>query len=204
MTDFNKLASGLDEIPHSHACREAARILRAAAGADVEGLMAQIDAFASPWHPEREIARAEIESALRVAMAPKPGFVMVPIEPTEAMLNAANAAETKHVIQDRRQNGGNDPQLGWGAAYRAMIAASQAGAAQEPAAPKTEPGCTCEACMPQGNPFKGEPMRMIVCATCGNKRCPHATDHRNACTNSNEPGQPGSSYPKRAEQEPAK
>lgn len=36
--------------------------------------------------------------------------------------------------------------------------------------------------------------RMIVCAICGNKRCPHSTDHRLACTNSNEPGQPGSRY----------
>lgn len=36
--------------------------------------------------------------------------------------------------------------------------------------------------------------RMIVCPTCGNKRCPHATDHRLDCTNSNEPGQPGSRY----------
>lgn len=36
--------------------------------------------------------------------------------------------------------------------------------------------------------------RMIVCPTCGNKRCPHATDHNLACTGSNEPGQPGSRY----------
>lgn len=36
--------------------------------------------------------------------------------------------------------------------------------------------------------------RFIVCAKCGNKRCPHATDHRLECTNSNEPGQPGSAY----------
>lgn len=35
---------------------------------------------------------------------------------------------------------------------------------------------------------------MILCPTCGNKRCPHATDHKLACTNSNEPGQPGSRY----------
>jgi hypothetical protein len=34
----------------------------------------------------------------------------------------------------------------------------------------------------------------IACETCGNKRCPHATDHRLACTGSNEPGQPGSRY----------
>ncbi len=36
--------------------------------------------------------------------------------------------------------------------------------------------------------------RMIVCAQCGNNRCPHATDHKLACTNSNEPGQQGSRY----------
>jgi len=35
---------------------------------------------------------------------------------------------------------------------------------------------------------------MIVCPTCGNKRCPHATDHNQACTNSNDAGQPGSRY----------
>ena len=34
----------------------------------------------------------------------------------------------------------------------------------------------------------------IVCPTCGNKRCPHATDHNLQCTNSNEPGQKGSRY----------
>lgn len=35
---------------------------------------------------------------------------------------------------------------------------------------------------------------MIVCTTCGNKRCPHATDHRLECGGSNAPGQPGSVY----------
>lgn len=35
---------------------------------------------------------------------------------------------------------------------------------------------------------------MVLCPTCGNKRCPHATDHDLACTNSNEPGQKGSAY----------
>ena len=54
--------------------------------------------------------------------------------------------------------------------------------------------CHCEACVPQGNPFDGSPMRFIVCAICGNKRCPHATDHRNACSNSNELGQKGSAW----------
>lgn len=35
---------------------------------------------------------------------------------------------------------------------------------------------------------------MVVCTNCGNKRCPHATDHRLGCTNSNDPGQLGSRY----------
>lgn len=54
-------------------------------------------------------------------------------------------------------------------------------------------GCSCETCMPIDF-LKPETMRMILCSICGNKRCPHATDHRNACTNSNEPGQKGSSW----------
>lgn len=36
---------------------------------------------------------------------------------------------------------------------------------------------------------------MILCPKCGNKRCPYANDHSNACTNSNATGQPGSAYP---------
>lgn len=50
--------------------------------------------------------------------------------------------------------------------------------------------CSCATCKPNvwGN------MRMILCKKCGNKRCPHATDHRNECTNSNEVGQIGSRY----------
>jgi hypothetical protein len=35
---------------------------------------------------------------------------------------------------------------------------------------------------------------MILCPDCGNKRCPKATHHKNACTGSNEPGQKGSNY----------
>ena len=42
--------------------------------------------------------------------------------------------------------------------------------------------------------FRLPPTKMILCPECGNKRCPHASDHRLACTGSNEPGQPGSVY----------
>ena len=54
----------------------------------------------------------------------------------------------------------------------------------------------CHECL-KGQSVDGWPvtsMRMIVCPTCGNKRCPKATDHVHDCTGSNEPGQPGSIY----------
>lgn len=50
--------------------------------------------------------------------------------------------------------------------------------------------CGCRKCL---NTRK-EPIMFVVCNICGNKRCPHATDHELECTNSNEPGQKGSVY----------
>ena len=55
----------------------------------------------------------------------------------------------------------------------------------------------CHKCLrgksdPEGFPVIA--MRMILCPTCGNKRCPKASDHTLACTGSNEPGQIGSVY----------
>lgn len=37
-------------------------------------------------------------------------------------------------------------------------------------------------------------MMLNVCPICGNKRCPHATDHNYECTKSNDVGQTGSLY----------
>lgn len=40
-----------------------------------------------------------------------------------------------------------------------------------------------------------DPMHFrYACEICGNKRCPHHTNHVLDCTNSNEPGQKGSVY----------
>jgi len=50
----------------------------------------------------------------------------------------------------------------------------------------------CWACIPSD--LLREVPRFIVCPTCGNKRCPRATDHRNECSGSNEAGQEGSRY----------
>lgn len=61
--------------------------------------------------------------------------------------------------------------------------------------------CICHRCIEENNiclpgmpGWKLNMNVMILCAVCGNKRCPHASDHRLTCTGSNEPGQPGSVY----------
>ena len=59
--------------------------------------------------------------------------------------------------------------------------------------------CPCRLCIRAEDKDKPwneqrEITRMIVCPICGCKRCPHANAHENACTDSNEPGQPGSAY----------
>ena len=66
-----------------------------------------------------------------------------------------------------------------------------------PAIEDDETACYCFNCNKDKKTFSGIPFVatvMIVCPTCGNKRCPHATDHNLECTGSNEPGQPGSRY----------
>lgn len=66
--------------------------------------------------------------------------------------------------------------------------------------PIADEACGCYACVGDA-PISPESWltvgmtRMILCPECGNKRCPHSTDHRLACTGSNEPGQDGSRYP---------
>jgi hypothetical protein len=68
-----------------------------------------------------------------------------------------------------------------------------------PAETKEPLMCECHRCIreqdirtAEGLPISAS--RMILCPICGNKRCPHASDHELACTGSNAPGQPGSVY----------
>ena len=53
--------------------------------------------------------------------------------------------------------------------------------------------CYCHTCRPidYRDP---ESVYMRLCPSCGNKRCPKATDHRNECSGSNDAGQIGSIY----------
>lgn len=74
----------------------------------------------------------------------------------------------------------------WDAAVRTLPAPAPVLA---PAKPMS--ACWCHTC----RPVTLLDSRMVLCPTCGNKRCPRANDHRHDCTGSNEPGQPASSYP---------
>lgn len=56
------------------------------------------------------------------------------------------------------------------------------------------PNCWCSRCLPSVKQALWTVFEMILCPVCGNKRCPHANDHRNACTGSNARGQVGSRY----------
>jgi hypothetical protein len=62
-----------------------------------------------------------------------------------------------------------------------------------------EQPCSCRQCLRDRDEksesgLPAEITFMILCAKCGNKRCPHATNHQLACTKINEPGQPGRFY----------
>lgn len=70
---------------------------------------------------------------------------------------------------------------------------------KELAQPEQEPvACECHRCIKENDLREGafplSATRMILCPECGNKRCPKASDHRLACTGSNESGQEGSIY----------
>lgn len=56
----------------------------------------------------------------------------------------------------------------------------------------TDRNCGCYMCL--SSTVSMYQTRMILCPECGNKRCPKATHHKNACTGSNESGQVGSRY----------
>lgn len=117
------------------------------------------------------------------------GWVLVPVEPTYQMCEAMGLPWESPRFPDR---------------YRAMIAAaphfreiSNSSTKHFRENAETSTKCWCHTCRPVTN----SDMRFVVCPDCGNKRCPHANDHRNACTGSNEPGQEGSAYPAAPQQE---
>uniref|UniRef100_UPI00374F85B9 hypothetical protein n=1 Tax=Klebsiella quasipneumoniae TaxID=1463165 RepID=UPI00374F85B9 len=119
-------------------------------------------------------------------------FQSAPVVPSfEEWLSAANRKPLGWVKDAMRE--------AFDACRAAMLAAAPQSPGSEPATmpgkwiPVSEqkPDCWCLTC----RPVVLNDMRFVVCPDCGNKRCPRANDHRNACTGSNEPGQEGSAYP---------
>ena len=122
--------------------------------------------------------------------------VIVPAEPTPEMVEAGW----------RAKGGSHEGRPVWKCTvdvqvaliYLAMLAARPAAPTQSAA--QTGEACRCSRCVNEavaaegGSGFDTRLMQMFLCTQCGNKRCPHATDHRLSCTNSNEAGQEGSSY----------
>lgn len=141
------------------------------------------------------------------------GYVMVPKEPTESMVIAGFESEPDEFFSEsevweayQKMSGCEQAAFRARLCWRAMLAAapqedinaliplvSRNGQGGDRWIPVSEqkPDCWCRTC----RPVDLNDMRFVVCPDCGNKRCPRANDHRNACTGSNEPGQEGSAYP---------
>ena len=130
-------------------------------------------------HAEIQQLKAQLS-----ARAVPGGWRLVPAEPTEEMVAAAEEAHMPF----------GDMQI----AILLALSAAPPPPEREPLLPDfpvaklNSPACWCETCDTTAN--SGLRSRMSLCPDCGNKRCPKATNHVNACTNSNAPGQPGSSW----------
>ena len=127
----------------------------------------------------------EIKAGLRAAFA----NVTAPTAPV--------AVPDAYVRDERGRmmlNGRQEPRIGYGAGWNGYRAAMFRGADGNT---QVIPDCTCRTC----RPVTFSDSRFVVCPDCGNKRCPHANDHRHACTGSNESGQEGSAYPAAPQQE---
>ncbi|HIC8926775.1 TPA: hypothetical protein ACW7ZA_000725 [Enterobacter asburiae] len=124
------------------------------------------------------------------------GWVLVPIDPTPDMREAYHQAQAEYEDVD----GLWSPDHQWQAMHAAApefreIVNSSTNNCRENAETSTK--CWCHTC----RPVTFADSHFVVCPDCGNKRCPHANDHRHACTGSNEPGQEGSAYTAAPQQE---
>lgn len=139
----------------------------------------------------------EIKTGLRAALAnyAAPQVTSVPDEMTYEQ--AREITSKKSFLVDR-----DSPASLFAAGYNACrmdvyLAAPAVQAEQLSGNAEQVTKCWCHTC----RPVTMTDMRFVVCPDCGHKRCPHANDHRNACTGSNEPGQEGSAYPAAPKQE---
>ncbi|SAT46692.1 Eaa1 [Klebsiella variicola] len=140
------------------------------------------------------------DCSVEVRYVAPPGYVMVPKYLLSELRDWAHPEIEKYCEMWEGRRDSEFPALRKVIADAdALLAAAPQSPGSEPAAvpgkwiPVSErmPDCWCRTC----RPVAINDMRFVVCPDCGNKRCPRANDHRNACTGSNEPGQEGSAYP---------
>lgn len=174
------MLQGAEPVSQPYTLREGLAAIRSLGGIDVEKIQAERDALNEPDVPD--------------------GYALVPLEPTAEMVAAAMLSNDVLFDQD------DDTmfRVQHGVIWRAMLAAapdfreiSNSSTKHFLENAETSTKCWCLAC----RPVTMNDARFVVCPDCGNKRCPHANDHRNACTGSNEPGQEGSAYPAEPQQE---
>lgn len=115
---------------------------------------------------------------------------------TESLPEAVSVPEEMDIMTCHLEGVTETYAEGWNA-YRAAMLQGAENAESRCSNSSVVPDCSCRTC----RPVTFSDSRFVVCHECGNKRCPHANDHRNACTGRNEPGQEGSAYPAAPQQE---
>ncbi len=128
----------------------------------------------------------ELAEGIR-ALHPNAGMQPAPVVLDER--TAFNAWNNEDNLPIAGVGAKNAAWLAWQA--RAMLQAEPVTTANKLGNTPVIPDCWCRTC----RPVALNDMRFVVCPDCGNKICPRANDHKNACTGSNEPGQEGSAYP---------
>lgn len=111
-----------------------------------------------------------------------------PIEPgTFGTVTVIDDAGTVHVDWDNGRRLGLVYSDGdrWGIEAPNPLLVGQPAHKQMPNAPAPT-ACPCMSCLAEAGV---QVWWMVVCDLCGNKRCPHAANHLNDCTRSNEVGQ---------------
>ncbi len=207
--DSKKMCELWDDLNDRHAppvvVRELARM--ALAAMDSEPVAEVVSIYGDPEaFGEREIRplvgiqQMPYGTKLYRHAQPAPVVPVVPEEATPDSIEIlASARRRDHAVFQWDEDQRNAAADSWNACRAAMLAAAPQSPGSEPATVpgkwvpviKKKPDCWCLTC----RPVTLNDMRFVVCPDCGNKRCPRANDHRNACTGSNEPGQDGNAYP---------
>lgn len=158
--------------------------------------LAQSHALPADVRAALDATRKEWDAAVRAA----PVVVGAQATPESADIESAKSARlldmafrdgvkagwNAAVTEDNEKLAALTSRVGTRAEYAAAFAVATPASPAEPMS-----ACWCATC----RPVTLLDSRMVLCSTCGNKRCPRANDHRHDCSGSNEPGQSGSAYP---------